>query len=266
MSDSSNSWYSSGFGGVKAEEERRDSQYNGPRRFWLKSGDAADVAFVDDEPVCLYEHTPKVNGQFMNITCIKDMYPDDPVCCEVLGFDTRSYIGYLTVVDFRRWEDKKGVTHEFELKLLGCKLGSLKLLQEKKAGREGRLTNRVYKVRRVGEKDPNVGNDWEYDREIRDQQTFFDRVQYNGKRLADLFKSEKEEDVARLKKTFSLATADGKLVSKVVPFNYFDVLKPRPPRELKDMLLGAKIDKPKYGSGGSGNKSSGGGKEDEVPF
>lgn len=266
---SEESFYRSGFGGVKEEENRRDSMY-GPARFWLRTGDGAEVSFVDDEPACIHEHSPKINGNWMNFTCLKDVYPDDPVCCEKLGFDTRAYVGFLTVCDFREWTDKKGVTHRFELKLLAAKLGSLKLLGGKKADRENRLSNRVYKVKRIGEKAPNIGDDWEYSREVDPAKAdkFLESVTFRGKKLIDLYKSEKEEEIAKLRKTFRVATADGQIVPKVVPFNYLEVLKPKTPKELRDILTGARIEKngnAKSGSSGSGGNGEGG-KEDDVPF
>jgi len=266
----SESWYTSGFGGIKTEEDRMAQQY-GPPRFWMKAGTNTQIVFVDDDPVCIHEHSPKINGSWKNwFTCLKDSNPDDAACCEILGFDTRHYVGYFTIVDMTEWKDQKNNIHQFEIKLLPAKLKTLKLLQSKKEGRENRLAGRIYKVGRTDNNAPGVGNDYEYDREA-DMEKLFKVANYKGKKLGELFRSEKEDEITRLKKTFKLATDGGALVHKVVPFNYFEVLRPKSPKDLRDVLKGAKIEKDDDGFGG-GNKSDGGSggggqkADDDIPF
>jgi hypothetical protein len=266
----SESFYKSGFGGLKDEDLRREAMSMfGPFRFWLKQGESCELAFVDDEPACIYEHQPKINGELQNFTCLKDVYPEEPVCCEKFGFDSRYYVGLFTIVDFRKREDKKGVSHQFELKLLAAKYSALKLMGERKANKDNRLAGRVYKVKRVGEKAPNIGDFWDYDRDLAADKAdkFFEAVMYKGKRLPEWYASENEEDQLRLKKTFALRTADGQIVPKVVPFNYQEILKPKTPKILRDMLQGSRIEKG-FANSGSGKSSGGGegGKEDDVSF
>jgi hypothetical protein len=263
---SEDNWYTSGFGGLQAEAERQATQY-GPSKFFLKQGAKKTIMFVDDDPCTIHEHSPKINGSWgTSYTCIREAYPDDVACCELMGQDTRHFVGYFTIVDFDEWLDKKGVLHKNEIKLLPAKFTSLKLLKSKKEGKENRLAGRIYTVQRIAEKAPSIGDDFEYERDIKDPEGLFNAVTYKGKKLADLFKSESEEDIERLKKTFRTTLTDGKITQKLVPFSYGDILRPKKPKEIKDALRGVRIER---GAGKGESGSSGGGAtsgEDKVPF
>lgn len=263
------SWYTQGFGGVKKEEDRVAQMY-GPPRFWMKAGTSTQLVFIDDEPACIHEHSPKINGSWKNwFTCLKDSNPEDAACCELIGADTRHYVGYLTVVDCSEWKDTKGNVHQFEIKLLPAKLKALKLLQTKKEGRDNRLAGRVYRVSRTDDKSPGIGNDYEFDRDA-DLEKLFQAVNYKGKKLRDLMRSDKPEELARIKKTFNVSfDKEGSIVPKLVPFNYQDVLKPKSPKELRDVLRGVKIerDDDRPAGGGTGTTEGGGKRDDDdVPF
>jgi hypothetical protein len=45
----SNSWYNTGYEGLKSEEERLSSM-GGPQRFWVEVGSSKELVFVSDEP------------------------------------------------------------------------------------------------------------------------------------------------------------------------------------------------------------------------
>lgn len=265
---SEGSWYKTGFGGIKNEEERLAQQYGVPR-FWLKKGSKTKIVFLDDEPACIHEHSPKINGSWQNwFTCLKDVYPDDPACCSQLGHDSRSYVGYFTIMDLTEWKDAKGNVHNYQLKLFGAKLKTLKLLQSKKEDRDNRLAGRIYKVQRTDENSPGVGNDFEYDSDVENWEKMFAVANYKGKKLAEMFKSEKPEDIEKVKRLFQVKTEGGAILPRVVPFNYYEVLKPKTPREMKDALRGVKIetDDGYSRSGSTSSGESGGSKEDDVPF
>ena len=132
MSDKAESWFQKGYGGVKPEEERIATMY-GPGRFWMPVESTSKLVFVDDQPACVREHNPKMNGSWKNwTTCIREIYPEDPACCEKLAGDYKSYyVGYYTVIDCNKWTDKRGNTYQFEMKLFGAKIKTLKLLEQK---------------------------------------------------------------------------------------------------------------------------------------
>ncbi len=269
------SWYSQGFEGIKKEEDRLATMWGVPR-LWLKPGASADIVWLDDEPACIHEHNPNMNGSWRNwITCIKDFNPDNPVCCQVLGHDTRYYVGYFTVVDLTEWKDTKGNIHKNEIKLLGAKLKTLKLLQAKKEGKEGRLAGRLYRVMRTDKQSPSCGNDFEYTRDV-DMSKLFGVAEYKGKRISDLFRPDKPEDLDRLKKTFKVKVSGDKIEQKLVPFDYYSVLQPKAPKDMEAMLRGAKIEKSSFDNE-DGEKSGGGDKggaaaagsnkpDDDIPF
>lgn len=260
----SESWLTQGFGGVKGEQERVESMY-GPKRFFLKEGQKAKVVFLDDEPACIHEHNPKINGKWdQYFTCIKESNPDNPVCCEILGHDTRRYVGYFTIVDCTQFKDKNGNIHQFEVKLLPCRLQSLKLFQSKKDDKDGRLKGRIYNVNRSDKKQQNIGNDWDYDKDVESWDKLFAVANYKGKKLSELFSSEDSDVIARVKKTFNVSSTEGKITQKLVPFNYLDILRPRKPSDLKAILKGAKIETNSNAS--SSEKSEGQPSEDSVPF
>ena len=236
---SEGSWYTQGFGGVKKEEERMQQAY-GPPRFWIKPGSKTQIVFLDDEPACIHEHNPNMNGSWKNwFTCIKDVYPDEPECCLTIGHDTRYYVGYFTIVDCTEWKDQKGHLHQFEIKLFPAKMKTLKLLQSKKEDRDNRLAGRVYRVGRTDKQSPGCGNDFEFDRDA-DLAKLFQVTEYKGKKLSEMFKSDKPEDVERLKKLFNVGNS---VAPRLVPFNYYSVLQPKTPKELREVLRGAKFDK-----------------------
>lgn len=269
MSDTP-SWYTQGYSGIKNEEDRIADKY-GPDRFWMKAGNKTQIVFVDDVPACIHEHGAKINDSWKNwFTCQRDVNPDDVVCCELLGADTRSYVGYFTIVDCTQWKDKKGNIHEFEIKLFPAKLKTLKLLQGKKEDREDRLAGRVYKVQRTDDSSPGVGNDFEFDRDA-DIEKLLTKVNYKGKKLVELMRTEKPDDLIRLMNVFSLKVREGVVgsanPSMLIPtFNYLEILKPKSPKELRTVLRGARIEKRNGSSTGSSSDDSSNKSDDPVPF
>lgn len=258
------SWYQSGFGGVDQEQARIESQY-GPGRFYVRVGGTKDFVFADDEPVCIYEHNPKINGNFRNwLTCLQGV-SDDVVCCQILGPNSRYYCGYLTVVDCTEWIDKKGNKHQYEVKLFPAKLRTLKQIRRKKDDR-GSLVATMYTAARDDDKSASVGGELEFKREV-ELEKLFEVANYKGKKLPDLWEEAEADDAAmsKLKRIFQIEPgSDGKLPRIVPPFNYFEVLKPRAPQELRLSLGQVEHDD---GSTGSGGGSGGGAvKSDDVPF
>lgn len=260
----SGSWYDSGFGGINKEETRL-AQMSGPRRLWIPGGATKEFVFVDDEPCCIYEHNPKMNGSWKNwFTCLADITPDDKPCCDVLGANTRYYCGFFTIVDCSEWVDKKGNKYQYEMKLLPAKLKSLKKFRRKKEER-GSLVGCLFKAHREDDRSPSIGDEFEFVREV-NMEKLFDLVNYGGKKLKELFeKAANENDAAAaLKRTFQLAVKNEKPVPAIVPFNYFEVLKPMPSKELRSALGAAEKDD-KGGEGDEGGKP-GAGADDQVPF
>lgn len=269
MSEEATSWYDTGFDGVNKEEQRIQSM-SGPRRLWLPPGSGRDLVVIDDDPFCIHEHNARVNGRWDNEhTCMKNI--EDPCeSCTRLGERSRYYIGYLSCIDCSKYVSKKGNTYQYEAKLVGAKLGVLKKWRRKKEER-GSLAMMKTKVFREDNKKPSTGDDWEFVEPVKDDAALFKLANYKGKSLAELWDKadENEQSMQLLSKVFQLETGDdGKLIRRVVPFNYMEILKPRGNDFLRELLGGASkeeltgdtdADKDDSGSGGNGA-------EEDVPF
>lgn len=258
-------WYNTGYDGVAKEEQRLQSM-SGPNRLWLPAGAGRLIVLVDDEAFCINEHNAKINNSWRNHhTCNKGF--DDPCfSCQHLGEKSKAYTGYLTCVDCTEWTDKKGNKYQYEIKLVGGKLGLLKKWQRKRQDK-GSLVFTKWKLHREDDKKPSTGDEWEFDGAVQDQDKLFTLVNYRGKKLSELWdKAEQNaESMSFLKRIFQVETeSDGKLVRRVVPFNYMEVLKPRGNAWAKDLLSG--VSREDALGKGDGDDSSGKGEEEYVPF
>lgn len=262
------SWASEGFSGVKAEEERLATMY-GPNRVWIPAGGSQEWVFVDDTPFCFHEHNPKISGNWKNwMTCLQNVSDDGVPCCEILGAKSRYYTGYLTVVDLSKWTDKKGNVHQYEIKLVGAKLKTLKKLERKKKDR-GSLVGCIFKVTREDDKSPNVGDDFEFVREA-DLTKLFDVTNYKGKKLAELYAKAVEDPTQMnvLKKTFNVLLGDDKKpLPKIPTFNYYSLFEPKSAKDIRTMLSGVKIESwDDDNDKAAGDKAAAGGADEDVPF
>lgn len=269
------SWFQKGYDGVKPEEERVASLY-GPSRFWMPAEAKSLLVFVDDQPACIREHNPKMNGSWKNwVTCIREVYPDDPACCEKLGGDYQAYyVGYYTVIDCNKWTDKKGNTYQFEMKLYPAKIKTLKLLEQKSLEDwGGSLSGKALKVRRTDSKSASVGNDFTLDRDA-DMDKLWKLANYKGKKISELFEkaTQNEDERNKLLKTFDFARGEkGELLPQLPAFNYMNLLEPKRPAEMRAHLSAGRIQDPDSDNGNnasSGTNSSGsaGSADEDVPF
>jgi hypothetical protein len=260
------SWYTSGFEGIEKEQQRLDSM-QGPGRLWIPVGAQKDIVFVDDDPPGIYEHNPKMNGNYRNqLTCLLGA-ADDVACCQVLGPNSRYYVGYLTCVDCSSWRDKKGNEHQYEMRLFPAKMGTMKKLRRKKE-EKGSLVGAMYRCARDNADSASVGDEMEFQR-VADLHKLFQVANYRGKKLHELW-SEAEANVevmARVQRTFNVKPVEGKLPRIVPTFNYFEVLKPRPPQELRLLLGQVEPDDGKEdGAPGTGATGATGKQQDATPF
>jgi len=253
-------WLKIGYDGIDAEKERI-ARLSGPNRFWMKEGTKREIVLIDDEPACVYEHSPKINGSWNNaFTCLKESSDIIP-CCEKLGERDRYYCGHYTIVDITEPTDAKNAKYQHEIKLLPTKLKTLSLLRRKKGDR-GSLIGCIFNVHRDSKDDPNCGSEFEFQREAK-LEGLFPLVTFKGKKLVDLYKeaAEKPEVMARLKDTFQLTLdAEGKIVPKIYSFNYEKILAQKTPQEIRSMLGSAQVESD---GGQEGSKSP---KDDNVPF
>lgn len=266
------SWYNQGFDGMAREEARQQASQT-PNRFWVPVGERREVVFVDDDPMSIYEHNPKLNGSWRNwMTCLKDI--EDPCpACDIFQEKSRYYVGYLTCVDVTKWVDKKGNAHQFELSFFAAKLGSMKKLKRKiedAKEAERSFAGSLYRSSRDTDKEPSSGSELEYIRPA-DMGKLFDMVMYRGKKLSEMFdKAEQNpQTLEGLKKLFQLKfDANGKIIREIPAFNYMQCLHPKPRKELAAMLKGAKPDDGDDDRGSKGKNDQGGKNDadDDIPF
>lgn len=261
-------WAQMGFEGTKKEEERLATMY-GPNRVWVKPGTSQEFVFVDDTPFCFYEHNPKIDGNWKNwVTCLQSVSDGEVPCCEILGQNSRYYIGYLTVVDMSKWTDKKGNVHQYEVKLLPAKLKTLKKFKRKKEER-GSLVGCIYRTTREDDKSANVGDEFEFVKDA-DLAKVFDAAYYKGTKLAEMYAKalESPEQMNILQKIFTIPLVDGKILPKVPVFNYFSIFEPKSPRDVRVALSGASMDHDDDDDKGSGKSGAAGasGAEEDIPF
>ena len=171
-------------------------------------------------------------------------------------------------MDCTAWTDDKGKTYQYGMNLAPGKMKTLKRWQRKKNDRDG-LAGHLYRLTREDEKSPAVGDEWEFQREV-EMPKLFELANYKGKTLPELWDAAEADEAAmeRLMRVFQVKPDEnGKLPRTLAPFNYYEILKPKPPSELR-ILMGA-VQEDDDRSAFSDAKPKGGAKatsEDDVPF
>jgi len=199
------------------------------------------------------------------LTCLQGVY-DEVICCQKLGPKSRYYVGYLTAVDCSAWKDQRGNTHQYEMRLVPLKLRSLKKFRRKKEDR-GSLVGTLWHLHREDDNAPTIGDDWDFQRDV-EMGKLFDLVCYRGKTLVEMWEeAEKDpEAMARVRRVFKIEPdEDGKLPRVIPAFNYFEILQPKQPKDLRLMLGAVEADDDKKAGGGP-KAPSGPARQDDVPF
>jgi hypothetical protein len=141
-----------------------------PWRFRIdgkKLGQEFPITFVDgnlndegmiDCPV-FYEHTLFMAGKWQNIICLESAQEEPCPLCEV---GHGPYLACaMTIIDHSEYKRKDGSVAKDQKKLLIAKRTSLKVLQ-KIATKRGGLAGCRFEVTRTTEKEPNIGNMFEF--------------------------------------------------------------------------------------------------------
>ena len=190
-------------------------------RFFLKKGAefAKHIMFVDDRPFGYYEHELKINGRWGNyFTCLKGT-SRCPLCEAGIK---NYYIGLLTIVDFEGYEDSKGIRHKNLVRLFAAKMDTLDILKYKKQNHGLALC--IYKVARLGDKAPRVGDNFDFVKKLN--------------AITDLNIS-----------AFSLGPQTQVSPKDLKPFDYVDIAKPLSIEELERISGTHERDSDEDGSG-----------------
>lgn len=147
---------------MKAEQRSKDNMYG----FYIPNGAETQITFLDGEVKegmldipFYYQHSVFMNGSYNNhFICTNDEEPC-PIC---EGGDSPSFVGILTIIDHSEFTSKKdGKVYKDNIKKFVCKRNTIKLLL-KQAIKRGGLTGATFDVSRTGEKEPSVGNQFEF--------------------------------------------------------------------------------------------------------
>lgn len=243
------SWFSKGYDGVDKADREQKMGGKSPSRWWMPAGtddkpSEKEGIFLDDDPFCIYEHNPKINGTFKDhwYTCVQGVWPEDPSCAMCGNKIGKYYVGFLTILDTSEWE-YDGRIYKNMRRLFPAKLETLKLLRGKKK-RKGTLAGTRWLISRTGGKAPNVGNDFEFQGE------------------EELFRDEQSGLYLLKDERFWWTDKEGKK-HPPVPFDYKTVLAPMRNADLARVLAGGVGDSDpasfNYGANASGGNAGSGG-------
>lgn len=141
-------------------------------RHMLKEGEEKQLTFLDGDLdadgmldiLMFYQHTLFVNGNWMNFVCTAEADQTQP-CPICAGGDRPALVGVMTVIDHSEHEIQKGPNKGNILKnqrrLFVAKRGTIKHLT-KLAVKRGGLAGCTFDVSRTGDKEPNVGNQFDF--------------------------------------------------------------------------------------------------------
>lgn len=158
-------WFATGESGMakKAQQDQlgqmRRERY--APRFRMAVGEECEVVFLDDDGFYIHEHNLKIGGRWGNyVTCTKDFAPC-PVCEQ--GHKP-TYTAYYSAIDTREFTLQKGPNAGKKVKnrrvLFPAKGATINLVRDFQK-RFKSLVGRKFHVKRMGDKDPNCGRDFE---------------------------------------------------------------------------------------------------------
>lgn len=143
--------------------------------FYLKDGHEARITFLDgslDEDGMLndtrfYQHMVQHNGSWAKFVCTADVDNTTPCPICARGNDFRSsLVGVLTVIDHTPHTIKngpnKGTVIPYQRKLFIAKRGTIQQLTKMAGKRGGNLAGCTFDVSRTGDKEPAVGNHYDF--------------------------------------------------------------------------------------------------------
>lgn len=154
---------------LKQEDEKAQKKQEEMGKMWryyLGAGKEGKITFLDGkldadgvlDPIMFLEHQVYMNGSWRNwFGCTKEEEPC-PIC---EGGNDSSLMAVFTIIDHSSYTAKNNITYKDTRKLFVCKRNTFKMLQ-KKATKQGGLAGCTFDVSRTGEKDPSVGNDFDF--------------------------------------------------------------------------------------------------------
>ena len=160
----------------KEHKVRKEEMENMVYRYYLPTGASGKITFLDGklgpdgliDVNMIKEHNLHMNGHWKNwFLCTEhggegeDGSPPSEPCPICEGGDKPYSAAVFTIVDWSKWEDKKGKTHQYEIKLFVAKREALNILQKRATKYKG-LAGCTFEVERAGDNSPNVGNVFDF--------------------------------------------------------------------------------------------------------
>lgn len=153
------------------EEAKAQANKDRPFRFFLKNGGETSITFLDGdldadgalEIPYYYEHFEKIAGRVQTFPCLQDSEPC-PLC---ESGNSPSFVGVMTIIDHTEFKDKEGNMKKDQVRLFVAKRGTIKQLQ-KLAAKRGGLRGCRFDVSRTGDKEPGVGNVFDFTEKLTD--------------------------------------------------------------------------------------------------
>lgn len=150
------SWFAKG-GDAKSQQFRDSAKSNSIFRFFMDSGQAKEVVFLDDAMFMVKEHFVKLGPKkFETFTCSDD---GDCILC---GMKQRVGVSeYYTILDLTPYKKKDGTEQKYSRKALPVKGTAIDVLMRRRQAAGGNLKFNKVRIIRDGDKSPNSGSDFE---------------------------------------------------------------------------------------------------------
>ena len=177
------SWFDTGFSSaqeqVKKSNTRRDNDYTDPniiQRFWCRKDATSTIVFLDDfswrtsvegvempvVPLVIYEHALQPDGDFKNTIHLTCQGRGCPICAK--GFQKKQ-VSIVSILELWTPKDKPKETRATKKFLVMPPTTAV--LIDGKCHKKGNLQGLQYQVSRTDPKSPRVGNDFEYEENIK---------------------------------------------------------------------------------------------------
>lgn len=254
-------WYSRGQKGLDEAKQRRESSQR-PSRIWIPKGKSKELIFLDDESFNVWEYNWKTDMRgWRNWATMPE---DADVNALFIQRGLRAgFTAFYTVINCTEYEDNQGRKHNFVLQLLPAKEKTAAIIEELKETLDGGLKGKLFKAKRFEDgRTLSAGDMYTFVREV-DLSKVYGNAEFMGNKFPDLVNQANEdpEKMDYLQAKFQVNVQDGKVLPELVPFNYFEILKPPTAKEAKQQLASMTAG----GSGSSGGQGEAEG-EDNVPF
>lgn len=267
------SFFKAGYQSLDTAWDDLPGKNDGPRRVWMPPGKTQRHLFLDDDPMCFWEHKFQFNGSYKNWEPCVTRNKIGPECppCSTEG-EYPYFVGLHSTINLTPWFTKKTKEEvNFQREMFACKMGSddkpgvlrkLRKLKEK----HGRLRGLIFDIERPGKKTESCGSEFELVEKIDPAELMAYRDKMLGEYLARLNEGRPTDKMMTMEEQLKRSPWES--------FDYEGVITPRSVESLRAMFPpGGKKKYDDDGKGGDGDGDSGGGysddsggADDDIPY